>query len=119
MVSLNFSPAYPTDQSPTTPGQQSYPGGITDWSRASFIPSPRWRGPSSLVQYVSFIILERGQFLLQTVSRIPRIFLRRERMFGADCRFHHPRERLIPASETASSEKHDDPEEPKRLVSKL
>ncbi|KAK7850243.1 zinc finger ccch domain-containing protein zfn-like [Quercus suber] len=47
MVSLNFSPAYPTVQSPTTPRQQSYPGGITDWSRASFIPSPLWQGPSS------------------------------------------------------------------------
>ena len=46
MVSLNFSPAYPTVQSPTTPGQQSYPGGITDWSRASFIRSPRWQGQS-------------------------------------------------------------------------
>ena len=39
MVSLNFSPAYPTVQSPTTPGQQSYPGGITDWSRASLTAS--------------------------------------------------------------------------------
>ena len=46
MVSLNFSPAYPTVQSLTTPGQHSYPGGITDWSRASFSPSPRWRGQS-------------------------------------------------------------------------
>ncbi|KAK7850213.1 zinc finger ccch domain-containing protein zfn-like [Quercus suber] len=47
MVSLNFSPAYPNVQSPTTPGQQSYPGGITYWSRASFILSPLWQGPSS------------------------------------------------------------------------
>ena len=47
MVSLKVSPVYPTVQSPTTPGQQSYPVGITDWSRASFIPSPRWQGPSS------------------------------------------------------------------------
>ena len=39
--------------------------------------------------------------------------------YGAKCRFHHPRERLITASKTASSEKHDDPDEPKRLVSKL
>lgn len=47
MVSLRGSPVYPTVQSPTTPGQQSYPGGITNWSRASFIPSPRWQAPSS------------------------------------------------------------------------
>lgn len=47
MVSLSGSPVYPTVQSPTTPGQQSYPGGVTNWSRASFIPSPRWQGPSS------------------------------------------------------------------------
>ena len=39
--------------------------------------------------------------------------------YGANCRFHHPRERIIPASVTASSEKHDDPDEPKRVVSKL
>lgn len=49
MVSLRGSPVYPGVQSPTTPGQQSYQGGITTWplSRASFIPSPRWQGPSS------------------------------------------------------------------------
>ncbi|KAH9734450.1 zinc finger CCCH domain-containing protein 63 [Citrus sinensis] len=47
MVSLRGSPVYPTVQSPTTPSQQSYAGGITNWSRASFIPSPRWQGPSS------------------------------------------------------------------------
>ncbi|XWS65139.1 hypothetical protein CRYUN_Cryun05aG0065500 [Craigia yunnanensis] len=47
MVSLRGSPIYPTAPSPTTPGQQSFPGGITNWSRASFIPSPRWQGPSS------------------------------------------------------------------------
>ncbi|KAG7970319.1 hypothetical protein I3843_07G077600 [Carya illinoinensis] len=47
MVSLSGSPVYPTMQSPTSPGQQSYPGGISNWSRASFIPSPRWQGPSS------------------------------------------------------------------------
>ncbi|KAH7571361.1 hypothetical protein JRO89_XS04G0029000 [Xanthoceras sorbifolium] len=47
MVSLRGSPVYPTVHSPTTPGQQSYPGGITNWSRASFIPSPRWQAPSS------------------------------------------------------------------------
>ncbi|KAI3946593.1 hypothetical protein MKX01_014451 [Papaver californicum] len=48
MVSLRGSPLYPAVRSPTTPGQQSYPGGITNWvSRASFIASPRWQGPSS------------------------------------------------------------------------
>lgn len=52
MVSLRGSPIYPTVQSPT-PGQQSYPGGSTNWSRASFIPSPRWQGPSS---YASLIL---------------------------------------------------------------
>lgn len=52
MVSLRGSPIYPSVQSPT-PGQQSYPGGSTNWSRASFIPSPRWQGPSS---YASLIL---------------------------------------------------------------
>ncbi|OMO72946.1 Zinc finger, CCCH-type [Corchorus olitorius] len=47
MVSLRGSPIYQTVPSPTTPGQQSYPGGITNWSRGTFIPSPRWQGPSS------------------------------------------------------------------------
>ncbi|MFQ6650670.1 hypothetical protein Gotur_023456 [Gossypium turneri] len=53
MVSLRGSPIYQTVPSPTTPGQQSYPGGITNWSRASFIPNPRWQGPSS---YASLIL---------------------------------------------------------------
>lgn len=47
MLSLQGSSVYPTVQSPTTPGQQTYAGGFTDWSRASYIPSPRWQGPSS------------------------------------------------------------------------
>ncbi|KAM1752848.1 hypothetical protein FF1_010768 [Malus domestica] len=47
MVSVRGSPVYPTVQSPTTPGQQSYAGGVTNWSRASFIPSPRWQAPSN------------------------------------------------------------------------
>jgi len=47
MLSLQDSSVYPTVHSPTTPGQQSYAGGITNWSRASYIPSPRWQGPSS------------------------------------------------------------------------
>lgn len=49
---MRGSPVYPTVHSPTTPGQQSYPGGLTNWSlsRASFIASPRWQGPSSFAQ---------------------------------------------------------------------
>ncbi|KAG5075778.1 hypothetical protein JHK82_057118 [Glycine max] len=47
MLSLRGSPVYPTVHSPTTPGQESYAGGITNWSRGSYIPSPRWQGPSS------------------------------------------------------------------------
>lgn len=48
MVSMRGSPAYPSVQSPTTPGgQQSYFGGITNWSRGSFIASPRWQGSSN------------------------------------------------------------------------
>ncbi|KAL2941508.1 Zinc finger CCCH domain-containing protein ZFN-like [Bienertia sinuspersici] len=48
-ASFRGSSVYPPVQSPTTPGQQSYPGGLTNWplSRASIIPSPRWQGPSS------------------------------------------------------------------------
>ncbi|KAK1421054.1 hypothetical protein QVD17_23120 [Tagetes erecta] len=48
MVPYGGSPVYPTVQSPTSPGQQSYPGGLTTWSlsRASFI-SPRWQAPSN------------------------------------------------------------------------
>ncbi|GAB2287153.1 hypothetical protein Dimus_021539 [Dionaea muscipula] len=48
-ASVRDSPVYPGIQSPTTPGQQSYPGSITNWplSRTSIIPSPRWQGPSS------------------------------------------------------------------------
>ncbi|TQD94179.1 hypothetical protein C1H46_020227 [Malus baccata] len=46
-VEVGGSTVYPTVQSPTTPGQQSYAGGITNWSRASFIPSPRWQAQSS------------------------------------------------------------------------
>lgn len=47
MVSLQGSPVHPSLQSPTTPSQHSYLGGVTNWSGASFIASPRWRGPSS------------------------------------------------------------------------
>ncbi|KAM7272172.1 hypothetical protein ACFE04_026835 [Oxalis oulophora] len=54
MVSLRGSPGYPTVQSPTA--QHSYPGGMTNWSRASFVPSPRWQGPSSYAP----VILPQG-----------------------------------------------------------
>ncbi|XP_073099086.1 zinc finger CCCH domain-containing protein ZFN-like isoform X3 [Elaeis guineensis] len=54
MVALRGSPVYPPVHSPTTPGQQSYPGGLTNWSlsRTSFIPSPRWQDPSSYTQLI-------------------------------------------------------------------
>ncbi|XP_057960975.1 zinc finger CCCH domain-containing protein ZFN-like [Malania oleifera] len=161
MVSLRGSPVYPSIQSPTTPGQQSYAGGITNWplSRGSFIPSPRWQGPSS---YTPLIVPQgvvsvpswnaysgqlgsisssegqqqtAGNSQIYGTSRetnagsegtyppyrsgtIPVGFyaLQRENVFperpgqpecqfymktgdckfGAVCRFHHPRERLIP-----------------------
>ena len=53
MVPLRGSPVYPPVHSPTAPGQQSYPG-LSNWplSRASFIPSPRWQGPSSYAQLI-------------------------------------------------------------------
>ncbi|KVI07572.1 Zinc finger, CCCH-type [Cynara cardunculus var. scolymus] len=54
MFTFGGSPVYPTVQSPTSPGQQSYPGGITNWSlsRPSFVPSPRWQGPSNYAQMI-------------------------------------------------------------------
>ncbi|BFG37334.1 hypothetical protein CerSpe_236080 [Prunus speciosa] len=169
MVSLRGSPVYPTVQSPTTPGQQSYAGGITNWSRASFIPSPRWQAPSS---YAPLIVPQgvvsvpgwsaysgqigsvsspesqqqpvgnsqiygtsrqgepensgsQGTFSPYRSGSIPVGFyaLQRENVFperpgqpecqfymktgdckfGAVCRFHHPRERLIPAPDCVLS----------------
>lgn len=47
VLPMRGSPVYPTVQSPTTAGQQSYAAGITNWSTSSYIPSPRWQGPSS------------------------------------------------------------------------
>ncbi|RZB53340.1 Zinc finger CCCH domain-containing protein ZFN-like isoform A [Glycine soja] len=47
VLSMRSSPVYPTVHSPTTPGHQSYATGITNWSSSSYIPSPRWQGPSS------------------------------------------------------------------------
>ncbi|KAJ7973623.1 Zinc finger CCCH domain protein [Quillaja saponaria] len=168
MVSLRGSPVYPTVHSPTTPGQQSYPGGITNWSRASFIPSPRWQGPSS---YAPLILPQgvvsvpgwsaysgqlgsvsssenlqamgnthiygnsrqgepanagtQGAFSPIRSGSVPVGFyaLQRENVFperpgqpecqfymktgdckfGTVCRFHHPRERLVPAPDCVLS----------------
>ncbi|XP_057955805.1 zinc finger CCCH domain-containing protein ZFN-like [Malania oleifera] len=171
MVSLRGSPVYPSIQSPTTPGQQSYAGGITNWplSRGSFIPSPRWQGPSSYTPLIvpqgvvsvpswnaysgqlGSISSSEGQQQTAGNSQtygtsreneptnagsegiyppyrsctIPVGFyaLQRENVFperpgqpecqfymktgdckfGAVCRFHHPRERLIPPPDCLSS----------------
>ncbi|XP_030971091.1 zinc finger CCCH domain-containing protein ZFN-like isoform X3 [Quercus lobata] len=172
MVSLNGSTVYPTVQSPTT-GQQSYAGGITNWSRASFIPSPRWQGPSSyapLLLHQGMVSVpgwnaygvsiqgqlgsvsssetqqrtvansqiygtsrqgestsagSQGTFSPFRSGSVPVGFyaLQRENVFperpgqpecqfymktgdckyGAVCRFHHPRERLIPAPDCVLS----------------
>ncbi|XP_061342621.1 zinc finger CCCH domain-containing protein ZFN-like isoform X2 [Gastrolobium bilobum] len=150
-------------------GQQSYAGGITNWSRASYIPSPRWQGPSGYTP----LVLPQGVVSVpgwsaysgqmgsisnpdsphQTMGNgqtygtsrqvelanagshgaysqfrsgtIPVGFyaLQRENVFperpgqpecqfymktgdckfGAVCRFHHPRERLIPAPDCVLS----------------
>ncbi|XP_059665584.1 zinc finger CCCH domain-containing protein ZFN-like isoform X2 [Cornus florida] len=163
MVSLRGSPVYPPVHSPTT-GQQSYPGGMTNWplSRASFIPSPRWQGPSNYAQLIlpqgvvsvpgwnaprgqlgsvsssesqqqtmgnsqiyrtsrqgeaanagpqGNISLYRsgsvpvGYYALQRENVFPerpgqpecQFYMKTgDCKFGAVCRFHHPRERLIP-----------------------
>ncbi|RXI02377.1 hypothetical protein DVH24_030306 [Malus domestica] len=169
MVSVGGSTVYPTVQSPTTPGQQSYAGGITNWSRASFIPSPRWQAQSS---YAPLIVPQgvvsvpgwnaysgqlgsvsspegqqqtagnsqmygtsqqgepensgsQGGFSPYGSGSIPVGFyaLQRENVFperpgqpecqfymktgdckfGGVCRFHHPRERLIPAPDCVLS----------------
>ncbi|KAK9141377.1 hypothetical protein Scep_011058 [Stephania cephalantha] len=164
MISMRGSPVYPPVQSPTTPGQQTYPGGVPNWalSRASFIPSPRWQGHSSYAQLIlpqgvmpvpgwnaytgqlasvsssegqpqtvgssQFYATSRqnessagspGAFTLNRSGSVPGglYSLQRENVFperpgqpecqfymktgdckfGAVCRFHHPRERLIPA----------------------
>ncbi|XP_019051869.1 PREDICTED: zinc finger CCCH domain-containing protein ZFN-like isoform X2 [Nelumbo nucifera] len=162
VVSLPGSPVYPSVHSPTTPGQQSYPGGMTNWplSRASFIPSPRWQGLSSYAQLIlpqgvvsvpnwnaytlgsvsssesqqqtvvssQFYGTSRqsdttsvgvqgtfpsyrsgsvpvGLYALQRESVFPerpdqpecQFYMKTgDCKFGAVCRFHHPRERLIP-----------------------
>ncbi|XP_044499755.1 zinc finger CCCH domain-containing protein ZFN-like [Mangifera indica] len=166
MVSLSGSPVYPTVHSPTTPGQQSYPGGITNWSRAPFIPSPRWQAPSSYAPLIlpqgvvsvpgwnaySLGSVSSSENLQQTVGNnqiygssrqsepatsgssgafsyrsgsvpVGYYALQRENVFperpgqpecqfymktgdckfGAVCRFHHPRERLLPVPDCVLS----------------
>ncbi|KAK9159433.1 hypothetical protein Syun_005774 [Stephania yunnanensis] len=146
MISMRGSPVYPPVQSPTTPGQQTYPGGVPNWalSRASFIPSPRWQGHSSYAQLIlpqgvmpvpgwnaytvspsegqpqtvgssQFYATSRqnessagspGLYSLQRENVFPerpgqpecQFYMKTgDCKFGAVCRFHHPRERLIPA----------------------
>nr|KYP64154.1 hypothetical protein KK1_018743 [Cajanus cajan] len=165
VLSMRSSPVYPTVHSPTTPGQQSYATGITNWSSSSYIPSPRWQGPSSYAP----LILPQGMVSVpgwsaysgqmgpespqQTMGNgqsygtsrqsepatagsqgaysqfrsgsVPVGFyaLQRESIFperpdqpecqfymktgdckfGAVCRFHHPRERMIPAPDCVLS----------------
>ncbi|KAJ9186113.1 hypothetical protein P3X46_005651 [Hevea brasiliensis] len=168
MVPLRGSPIYPTVHSPTSPGQQSYAGGLTNWSRASFVTSPRWQVPSSYTPLIlpqgvvsvprwnaycgqlgsvsspegrqqtgnsQIYETSRQSELVNTVSQgalspfrsssVPVGFyaLQRENVFperpgqpecqfymktgdckfGAVCRFHHPRERLIPAPDCVLS----------------
>lgn len=161
--SLRGSPSYPPVHSPTAPGQQSYVGGLANWplSRTSFIPSPRWQGPSSYAQLIvpqglvqvsnwnpysgqlssvsspehrqqipvtgQFYSTSResemaegsqGTFSSYRSSSIPMSLYTTQRenvfperpdqpecqfymktgdcKFGAACKFHHPKERLIP-----------------------
>ncbi|KAJ6422416.1 hypothetical protein OIU84_027387 [Salix udensis] len=169
MVPLRGSPVYPTVNSPTTPGQQSYPGGLaTNWSRASFITSPRWQAPSNYTPLIlpqgvvsvpgwnaysgqlgsvsspesqqqtgnsqiygtsrqseSVNAGSQGTFSPYRSGSAPLGFyaLQRESVFperpgqpecqfymktgdckfGAVCRFHHPRERLIPTPDCVLS----------------
>ncbi|XP_073117594.1 zinc finger CCCH domain-containing protein ZFN-like isoform X2 [Elaeis guineensis] len=169
MVALRGSSVYSPVHSPTIPGQQSYPGGLTNWSlsRASFIPSPRWQGPSSYAQLIlpqglvqvpgwnpypgqmgssspksrqqtpgvaEYYSASRqsetsegaqGTFSSYRLGSIPMgvYALQRENIFpnrpdqpecqfymktgdckfGAACRFHHPRERLMPVPDCVLS----------------
>uniref|UniRef100_A0A2P2KXL6 Uncharacterized protein MANES_08G104100 n=1 Tax=Rhizophora mucronata TaxID=61149 RepID=A0A2P2KXL6_RHIMU len=168
MVPLRGSSVYPTVHSPTTPGQQSYPGGISNWSRPSFITSPRWQSPSSYTPLIlpqgvvsvpswntysgqlgpvsspegqqqtgnsqiygtsrlgeSKTTGSQGTFSSFLSGSVPTGFYESPRenvfperpgelecqfymktgdcKFGAVCRFHHPRERLIPAPDCVLS----------------
>ncbi|CAI9090901.1 OLC1v1025785C2 [Oldenlandia corymbosa var. corymbosa] len=124
MVSLRGSPVYPPVHSPTTPGQLSYP-----MSRASFVPSPRWQSPSSYApvllpqgvvsvpgwnafgaQLGSASTSESQQQMRETVfPERPgqpecQFYMKTgDCKFGAVCKFHHPRERIIPAPDCVLS----------------
>ncbi|GJX13271.1 zinc finger CCCH domain-containing protein ZFN-like protein [Tanacetum coccineum] len=165
MVSYRGSPAYPTVQSPTSPGQQSYPGGITNWSlsRASFI-SPRWQAPSNYAPMIlpqgvvsvpgwsaygghlgsisssesqqqtggnsqiygtsrqsdgtnealqgTYPSYRTGYYAMPSENVFPerpgqpecQFYMKTgDCKFGAVCRFHHPRERMIPAPDCVLS----------------
>lgn len=165
MVSYRGSPVYPTVQSPTSPGQQSYPGGITNWSlsRASFI-SPRWQPPSNYAPMIlpqgvvsvpgwsayggqlgsisssesqqqtggnsqmygtshqseatnetlqgTYSSYRTGYYALPNENVFPerpgqpecQFYIKTgDCKFGAVCRFHHPRERIIPVPDCVLS----------------
>ncbi|KAM0007326.1 putative transcription factor C3H family [Helianthus debilis subsp. tardiflorus] len=165
IVSYRGSPAYPTVQSPTRPGQQSYPGGLTNWSlsRAPFV-SPRWQAPSSYVPMIlpqgvvsvpgwsaysgqlgsgsvsssenqqqtaansqiygsssqnegealqgTYPSYRTGYYVLPSKNVFPerpgepecQYYMRTGNCaFGVVCRFHHPRERIIPVPDCALS----------------
>ncbi|XP_031377744.1 zinc finger CCCH domain-containing protein ZFN-like isoform X2 [Punica granatum] len=168
MVPLRGS-VYASVQSPTAIGQQSYGGGVAGWSRASFIPSPRWQGPSSYAPVIlpqgmvsvpgwntynsQLASVSSSENLLQTAGNsqvygttrqsdlvnigshgafspdysgslsVGSSAMQRENVFperpgqpecqfymktgdckfGAVCRFHHPRERIIPPPDCALS----------------
>ncbi|KAI3746111.1 hypothetical protein L6452_08533 [Arctium lappa] len=165
MVSYRGSPVYPTVQSPTSPGQQSYPGGITNWSlsRASFI-SPRWQAPSNYAPMIlpqgvvsvpgwgaysgqlgslsssesqqqtagnsqiygtsrqseaaneavpgTYSSYRTGYYALPSENVFPerpgqpecQFYMKTgDCKFGAVCRFHHPRERMIPVPDCVLS----------------
>ncbi|KAL8233167.1 hypothetical protein R6Q57_002945 [Mikania cordata] len=159
MVAYSGSPLYPTVQSPTSPGQHSYPGGITNWSmfRASFVPSPRWQAPSNYAPmilpqgvvsvpgwnayrdssslesqqaaarnnqiygtshlngsaneplsgtYSSYYALPRENVLPERPGQPDCQFYMKtgDCKFGAVCRFHHPRERVIPPPDCVLSQ---------------
>ncbi|KAI5428446.1 hypothetical protein KIW84_033436 [Lathyrus oleraceus] len=165
VLSMRGSTVYPTVQSPTTPGQQSYAAGITNWSSSSYVPSPRWQGPSSYAplilpqgvvsvpgwstyggqmgsespqqtmrndqtygtshqgelenaglqgaysQYrsgsvpVGFYALQRDNIFPERPDQPECQFYMKtgDCKFGAVCRFHHPRERQIPAPDCVLS----------------
>ncbi|KAJ8753024.1 hypothetical protein K2173_008811 [Erythroxylum novogranatense] len=168
MVPIRGSSVYPTVHSPPTTSQQSYPGGLTNWSRPSFITSPRWQAPSSYAPVIlphgvvsvpgwntysgqlesvsspesqqqtgsnqnfgtsrhidstnagnqgtyspfhsgsmpmGFYALQRDNVFPERPGQLECKFYMKtgDCKFGAVCRFHHPRERLIPAPDCALS----------------